>query len=415
MRSGGSGGHPTPSDTVPAPAGEAPAELGPGHLNLLRRADAAGQRLFRELVASRIAWATVGEISRLIAVDVVGMSLRVNDCEHPSPCRRESCDSRLEMRAMLGNRTPRLPGLRLPAGAGVGGRVLDSGRALSVADYHRESDASAELVDLTSREEGIGSLTCVPVSFGGVVRGVLHAGVRRCEPFGAGPVEALGRVATYAGAALAAAADRARVEEVAAMRERRRLTRVLHDDFAQRLFSIGVGARVARERAATGHPDLMSQLLRMEQEVATATAALRATMRSLDTPDTPSSALAVTLREDLGAFQRRSGIPAHLIVLGESPAIEAGRTQALVRAAREGLRNVERHAQASEVVLTLCVDEQGAEVSVQDDGIGPNDGSRGTGMGLRGMRDEIARLGGGLRLSRNDDVGATLRVWLPVR
>src|SRR5688572_29811942 len=35
-------------------------------INLLRRADAAGQRLFRQLVVSRIAWATVSETSRLI-------------------------------------------------------------------------------------------------------------------------------------------------------------------------------------------------------------------------------------------------------------------------------------------------------------------------------------------------------------
>lgn len=199
------------------------------------------------------------------------------------------------------------------------------------------------------------------------------------------------------------------------MRERRRLTRVLHDDFAQRLFSIGVGARVARERAATGHPDLMTQLMRLEQEIATAGAALRTTMRTLDHPETPASALAVTLREDTGAFERRTGIAAHLIVLGEAPPIEAGRRDALVRTAREGLRNVERHARASEVVVTLCVDDRVAEVAVQDDGDGPRDGSTGTGLGLRGLRDEIARLGGGLRLSRNDDVGATLRVWVPAR
>ena len=199
------------------------------------------------------------------------------------------------------------------------------------------------------------------------------------------------------------------------MRERRRLTRVLHDDFAQRLFSIGVGARVARERAATGHPDLMTQLLRVEQEVATTSAALRTTMRNLDRTDATASALAVTLRDDIGAFQRRTAIPAHLIVLGDSPAVEGGRTDALVRVAREALRNVERHAQASEVIVTLCADPEAAEVSVQDDGLGPRDGSVGTGLGLRGLRDEIERLGGGLRLSRNDDVGATLRAWLPVR
>lgn len=403
---GGRTGEPTPDGMS--------ASLESANLNLLRRADAAGQRLFRELVASRIAWATAGEVSRLIAVDLVGVSLRVADCEHPSPCLMESCNSQLQMCAMLGNRTPRLPGLRLAAGVGVGGRVLDTGRVVSVTDYHRDVPAARDLLELTARDEGIGAMVCIPISFGGLVRGVLHAGLRHLGQFGPGPVEAMGRVATYAGAALAAAGDRARVEEVAALRERRRLTRVLHDDFAQRLFSIGVGARVARERAVTGHPDLMTQLLRVEQEVATASAALRATMRNLDTPDRPASALAVTLREDVGAFQRRTAIPTHLIVLGDSPAIEGGRTDALVRAVREGLRNVERHAEASEVIVTLCADREAAEVSIQDDGVATHGRSPGTGLGLRNLHDEVERLGGGLRLTHNEDVGTTLRVWLPV-
>ncbi|MEQ9094167.1 MAG: hypothetical protein RLN63_08665, partial [Miltoncostaeaceae bacterium] len=145
-------------------------------------------------------------------------------------------------------------------------------------------------------------------------------------------------------------------------------------------------------------------------------AALRALMRGLDNADTPASTLAVTLSEDIAGFQRRTDVTAHLIVLGEGPPVEAGRTQVLVQAVREGLRNVERHAQAGEVVVSLCVDATGAEVAVQDDGVGPGTGPAagdGTGLGLSGLREELARLGGGLRLSRNDDLGTTLRVWIP--
>ncbi len=398
--------------SAPPGAAHAGAPAHDPHANLLRRADTAGQRLFRELVASRIAWGTVAEVSRLIAVDVVGVSLRTSECEHPVPCVRDGCVHGLAMRAMVGNRTPVLPGLHLAGGAGVGGRALATGRVVTVADYGRESSAGAALLDLTVQDEGIGAMACVPISFGGVVRGVLHAGRRGGEPFGPGPVEALTRVAAYAGAALAAAGDRARVEEVAAIRERRRLTRLLHDDFAQRLFSIGVGARVARERAATGHPDLMSQLMRLEQEVGAAAGALRSTMRGLEAVETPAGALAATLRDDLASFQRRSGIPAHLIVLGGAP---AGETDAdiLLRVVREGLRNVERHAQAGEVVVTLCTDGPVTEVSVQDDGLGPRSGSVGTGIGLRALAEAMERLGGGVRLSPNDDAGATLRAWLP--
>ncbi|MEQ8833674.1 MAG: GAF domain-containing protein [Miltoncostaeaceae bacterium] len=407
--------HADPGAASVAPAAPI-AGLSPAEVNLLRRADAAGQRLFRELVTSRIAWATVREVSRLVALDVVGVSLRAHTCDHPSPCLLETCEAALEMRAVVGNRTPRLPGLRLASGAGLAGRVLDTGRVASVADYQRAAPGEAELVALTAGEEGIRALACVPLSFAGVVRGVLHVGRRRSGELPEATLEAFGRIATYAGAALAAAGDRARVEEVAAARERRRLTRILHDDLAQRLFSAGVSARVARERAATGHPDLMGQLMRVEQEVARTGAALRALMRGLDNADTPASTLAVTLSEDIAGFQRRTDVTAHLIVLGEGPPVEAGRTQVLVQAVREGLRNVERHAQAGEVVVSLCVDATGAEVAVQDDGVGPGTGPAagdGTGLGLSGLREELARLGGGLRLSRNDDLGTTLRVWIP--
>ncbi|MEQ9094550.1 MAG: GAF domain-containing protein, partial [Miltoncostaeaceae bacterium] len=207
--------HADPGAASVAPAAPI-AGLSPAEVNLLRRADAAGQRLFRELVTSRIAWATVREVSRLVALDVVGVSLRAHTCDHPSPCLLETCEAALEMRAVVGNRTPRLPGLRLASGAGLAGRVLDTGRVASVADYQRAAPGEAELVALTAGEEGIRALACVPLSFAGVVRGVLHVGRRRSGELPEATREAFGRIATYAGAALAAAGDRARVEEVAA-------------------------------------------------------------------------------------------------------------------------------------------------------------------------------------------------------
>ena len=64
----------------------------------------------------------MSEASRLIAVDVVGFSLRATGCSHPQPCHLHHCFDRLEMKAVLGNRGPRITGLRLPpARASAGG------------------------------------------------------------------------------------------------------------------------------------------------------------------------------------------------------------------------------------------------------------------------------------------------------
>ena len=387
--------------------------LGAADVNLLRRADAAGQRLFRELVAKRIAWAAVSEVRRLIAVDLVAVSLPAPGCDHPQPCRLVQCLDSLELKAVVGNRAARLPGMVLAHGAGVGGRVLATGRPFSVADYS-QAPFEPELVELTAHEEGIGALLAVPISFAGVVRGVLHVGLRHTGGFGPGAAEALSRLATYAGAALAAAGDRARVEELARLRERRRLVRALHDDLGQHLFGVGVQARRARESAATGHPDLISHLHQLERRVAEAEAVLRTTMNSLAPVQAPGGTLTVMLSEDVAAFQQRTGLPSHLIVLGEPAPVDSGGAELLARVAREGLRNVERHAHASEVVVTLRVDGASAELTVQDDGIGCRGGEGSGRLGLSTLREEVARQGGELRLVGNDDPGATLRAWLPV-
>lgn len=381
---------------------------------LLRRADAAGQRLFRELVASRIAWSAVSEASRLIAVDVVGFSLRSAGCDHPQPCPMPGCLDRLEMRAVIGNRGPRLPALRLSSGDGVGGRVLATGRPIEVPTYGM-APFDPELVSLVAEEEGLRSVAGVPVSFAGEVRGVLHVGLRREGGFAPAALEALTRLCTYAGAALAAASDRARVEEVAALRERRRLARALHDDLGQRLFGIGLTSRLARESARAGRADLVTHLAGLESQVAGATSALRSTLRSLDRPSAPAGALAVKLREDAAAFTARTGVPAHLLVLGEPVPVDEAREELLVRVAREALRNVERHAGAHEVVLTLALGGGAAELVVQDDGVGlAGDAEEGDGLGLGMLREEISRLGGWSRLARGDDAGCTMRTRLPL-
>jgi signal transduction histidine kinase len=103
-----------------------------------------------------------------------------------------------------------------------------------------------------------------------------------------------------------------------------------------------------------------------------------------------------------------------VIVIGEPLPLGAEASDLLARAAREGLRNVERHAGASEVIVTLRAEDASAELTVQDDGAGPPGDDPPGRLGLGLLREQAVRQGGGLRLSRNDDAGATLRIWLPV-
>lgn len=383
------------------------------HDSLMRRADAAGQRLFRELVASRIAWGTVSEISRLVACDVVAFAVRASGCAHPAPCLLHHCQTALRVRAVLGNRGPRLPGLVVAHDAGIGGQVLEEGRPAS-CEHYPDAVTDPYLRDVVGREEGIAGLTAVPVAFGGEVRAVVYVGTRHAGAPSDAVMEALTRVCTYAGAAMAAARDRARVEEIAAQRERRRLARALHDELGQRLFGIGILANAVLKGATNGRPDLLAQIEGLTREVSGTTAALRTTLKNLDTPPTPGGAVAVMLREDTAAFRERTGLPAHLVVLGDEAPLDGDRADVLVRVVQEGLRNADRHAHAREVVVTLAFDAHGVEAAVHDDGVGLAAGAT-HGFGMRTLAEEVARMGGELRLSRGDDTGSTLRARIPWR
>jgi signal transduction histidine kinase len=86
----------------------------------------------------------------------------------------------------------------------------------------------------------------------------------------------------------------------------------------------------------------------------------------------------------------------------------------LVRAAQEGLTNVARHAHATAVKVVLRAGRGGVAMSITDDGIGFTEASmhKPRSVGLVGIRERFAALGGGLVIRRRNP-GTTMTVYLP--
>jgi signal transduction histidine kinase len=84
------------------------------------------------------------------------------------------------------------------------------------------------------------------------------------------------------------------------------------------------------------------------------------------------------------------------------------------RILQEALTNVARHAAARRVMVRLVRDEATVELRVQDDGTGfePEDGGR---LGLRGMRERVALLGGSIEVESQPGAGATITARFPAR
>ncbi|HEV7216411.1 MAG TPA: ATP-binding protein, partial [Chloroflexota bacterium] len=144
---------------------------------------------------------------------------------------------------------------------------------------------------------------------------------------------------------------------------------------------------------------------------------LRELARGLRPPSLDDLGLVATLRQLVGAFQERTGVATTFVVRGDERRLAPEAELALFRIAQEALHNVERHAAARRVALALNFDIE-VHLRVADDGGGftpPSTSQSGDrdGLGLLGMQERAAWLGGRLDLRSSPGHGTTVGVALP--
>ena len=189
----------------------------------------------------------------------------------------------------------------------------------------------------------------------------------------------------------------------------------LHDSVGAMLFSIGAQVRDLRT-TLPDNPILRSRLGRLESDISAASLALREALLAL-AESSPERALPIEIAEHCRSFEARTGVPARFVQLAQVPPLDAERTTLLISAVREGLLNVEKHADAATVVVSLGEVDGGVQVAVADDGVPRRDDdpeeTGGGGLGIRLLAEKASRLGGRASLVHDEDGGTTLRVLLP--
>jgi signal transduction histidine kinase len=188
---------------------------------------------------------------------------------------------------------------------------------------------------------------------------------------------------------------------------RRRLERDLHDGAQQRLLTLSMDLRMARERAgATGDAALTTRLDAAEHELVRSLAELRELARGIHP--------AILTQNGVGAAVRsladRSGVPVDIA------SVPTGRFPAEVEATAyfvvsEALTNVAKHAGASRVWIAVQDEDGRLVIDVRDDGNGRATLSGGS--GLRGLADRVEAVGGRIAVDGEQGVGSTLHAEIP--
>jgi signal transduction histidine kinase len=205
-------------------------------------------------------------------------------------------------------------------------------------------------------------------------------------------------------------------EQSAILAERARLSRDLHDEIAQQLFSLSVSAAtlpsMIEQDTSRGVVQAQSIAERAEQTLLS----LRTLLIELRPADLVERGLAAALQELCAAWQAAHPVALECSVVVTGKRIAAGIEDALYRIAQEALNNVAKHAQASSVVLALVEGQRQITLSISDDGVGfdPTYGATSGHFGLISMRERAAAVGGCLEIESDTARGTTLRVTLPL-
>jgi PAS domain S-box-containing protein len=226
-------------------------------------------------------------------------------------------------------------------------------------------------------------------------------------------------IANQAATAIENARLYGQARRLAALEERQRLARELHDSVSQVLYGIGLGARTAGallDRAAIP-PDLKSKLAEPLDYVLSLAEAGLAEMRALIFELRPDSlereGLVAALTRQAAALRARHKSEVHTEFCKE-PTLSFEAKEALYRIAQEALNNTVKHAQAARVDIRLGVSQGEIILELKDDGVGFDPQVEYAGhMGLNSMRERAAQIGGSLEIESAPGLGTRLRARVP--
>jgi len=208
--------------------------------------------------------------------------------------------------------------------------------------------------------------------------------------------------------------------------ERRRLALELHDETGQNLTALLVHAEILNQRLQN-LPDISLEARQGLENDLHMLAKL--TQHTLDDVRVLSQQLRPRILDDLGLYaalhwlaedaRQRFHLDVGLVVDGEEQALRSLHLPTtyettLFRVAQESLTNVARHARANQATVTLARDQHALHLSIYDDGHGFDTSQPGKGLGLIGMRERAALLGGALAITSQQDQGTTVEVTLPL-
>jgi PAS domain S-box-containing protein len=223
------------------------------------------------------------------------------------------------------------------------------------------------------------------------------------------------------GRQIAIAVENARLyeqaEQSAAIAERHRLSRELHDSVTQCLYSVTLYAEAAARLLAKGDTTTAAEHIRELRDTARdALREMRLLIFELRPPALAKIGLAAALQARLDSVEMRGGMQTQIQVDGKQNAkcLSRPAEEELYHIAQEALNNVLKHSNAQHVQVHLCFSENETSLTIRDDGVGFTATAVGNGgLGLPGLKERAEKIGASLDIRSTPGGGTEIRVVVP--
>jgi len=302
-----------------------------------------------------------------------------------------------------------------PSGHGLLGTIIREGVSLRIADIgtHRDS------YGFPAEHPPMHSFLGVPVRVGMRPIGNFYLTEKQgAKEFTPADQELVELFAVHAGIAIQNARLHQRVQELAVVDERLRISRDLHDGIIQGIYAVGLTLEDV--------PDLMTEepaeaVARVDRAIER----LNTTIRDIRTfivglgAGVGEDTLASALTEVAAELTPENGLEVGVHVADETELASGLSVQSLhelFQIAREALSNVVRHSRASRATVSLHREGDAAVLRVEDNGRGFNPKRRaGAGhFGLINLHDRTASVGGTLEIDSEPRKGTRIIARLPL-
>ena len=325
-------------------------------------------------------------------------------------------EDELSILATRGNGLPTV-GTRIPLSEHANTRnMLRSQSPAFVPDLHADTPLAARMRNNLGElfEKGLNSWMSAPLVYRGKSIGALNLAHLKANYYDSSRVELTMAFANQAAVSIENARLYEQTRQLAALEERQKLARELHDSVSQALYGIVLGARTARtlvEREPSKAIEPLDYVLSLSE-------AGLAEMRALIFELRPESLQTEGLVAALGKLANALGSRHQLEVKMEAsdePDLPLEMKEAIYRIAQEALNNVAKHAQAKNVDVKLVNTEQSLTLQILDDGGGFDTSQSFPGhLGLQTMSERAEQFGGNVRIHSEVNRGTEIRIHIPL-